>query len=458
MVYITTNRAPAYKQMTLDDLLNDAVSADDFGSSRNTGSTYTYTVDRPNKGLIGNDQMVKLFRALQRHNEIAKPVLEVEDSHTLFETFYRLKSNKGMPHFVRSLFDAQGRYVPCDYKQVFRQLAEAVHPLLEQHETADHKRLFDESEQRVFEILGNAGFNLDKVDFGAALKGAFRRIDAPKPALCTVIDDLKRVFETDFHAKYHTSAYAYVCGRCNVDAVRRHQSNGSNWFGHLDLSNFFNSTTPEFVMKMLSLVFPFSELCINPTCRAELEKAIAPVFLDGGLPQGTTISPLLTNIIMIPIDHALANNLHHYQNQRYIYTRYADDFIISSEYTFDIRKIERLVKATLEEFGAPFTVNESKTHYGSRAGSNWLLGVMLNKDNNITVGHKNIRAFKTKLFQYVMDAQSGNPWSKSEVRKLDGLRSYYSMVEEETISKIIDHMSKTTGVDIRAMIRRDMRA
>lgn len=458
MVYITTKRAPVYHQMTLDDLLNDAVSADDFGYSQNSTSTYTYTVERPRNGMLKMDRLLELIDSLERFNTYAQRLHCVADRRTLFQTFYLAKRSKGMPYFVRSLFKTQGRYVQCDYKQAFRDLALAIHPLLEQHETTEQETIFASCEDGVKAVLTRLGFDLSKVDFGEALKGAFRRIDVPKPALQSALGSLKRIFEEDFKALYHTSAYAYVPGRCTIDSRRRHQKNDSHWFGYLDLSNFFNSTTIDFVMKMLPMIFPFSEVIATPAGKEALEKAVSLAFLNGGLPQGTEISPLLTNIMMIPIDHALANKLHWYKNQSYVYTRYADDFEISSQYGFNIREIEKVIKDVLASFGAPFTVNETKTSYGSRAGSNWHLGVMLNKDNNITVGYKNIRAFKTKLFQFVMDAQSGNPWSLSEVKKLDGLRSYYTMVEGETISKIVDHMSKTTGVDIPATIRQALRA
>lgn len=458
MIYITTKRAPVYRQMTLDELLDAAVSADDFGTSSNTSSTYTYKVEHPSNKILKENKINDMIMSLVNFNQVTSRIRETEDKHTLYTTFYMPKKDKGMPYFVRSFFDAQGKFIPCDYKEVFRNLASAIHPLLEQHETTEQNGIYDECERKVRQILENGGFfDMNKVDFGAALKGAFRRIDAPKAPLQAATEYLKNIFQMDFHVLYHTSAYAYINDRGTIDAVRRHQENDSRWFGKLDLSNFFNSTTPEFLMKMFSMVFPFSEIIRNPTGKEELQKALSIAFLDGGLPQGTKISPLLTNIMMIPIDHTLSNKLHWYKNQRYVYTRYADDFIISSQYTFNIREIEKVVKDALAEFGAPFTVNETKTRYGSRSGSNWNLGVMLNKDNKITVGYQNIRRFKTQLFQYVMDKQSGNPWGLTEVRKLDGIRSYYTMVEGETIDKIIAHMNKKLGVDIREMIRRDMK-
>ncbi|MCL2052843.1 MAG: hypothetical protein FWG90_00155 [Oscillospiraceae bacterium] len=41
----------------------------------------------------------------------------------------------------------------------------------------------------------------------------------------------------------------------------------------------------------------------------ELQKALSLCFSNGGLPQGTPISPFITNVMMIPLDHKLSNSL-----------------------------------------------------------------------------------------------------------------------------------------------------
>lgn len=287
--------------------------------------------------------------------------------------------------------------------------------------------------------------------------GGLRRIDAPKPELMNALRNLKTIFEEDFHALYHTSAFAYVKNRCTVDAVKRHQKNNSKWFGKLDLHDFFGSTTLDYVIKMFSMVFPFSEIVKTPNGEAELRKALDLAFLNGGLPQGTPLSPLITNVMMIPVDHRLANAFRDFDKQRFIYTRYADDFIISSKVDFDVHRVEKLVVDTLHEFGAPFTINESKTRYGSSAGRNWNLGVMLNKDNEITVGHKKKRQFQSMLYNYVTDKRKGISWPREDIQTMQGLHSYYRMVEPETIDAIVKHTNEKMETDVLRLIKDDLR-
>jgi hypothetical protein len=287
--------------------------------------------------------------------------------------------------------------------------------------------------------------------------GGLRRIDAPKPELMNALRNLKTIFEEDFHALYHTSAFAYVKNRCTVDAVKRHQKNNSKWFGKLDLHDFFGSTTLDYVIKMFSMVFPFSEIVKFPNGEAELRKALDLAFLNGGLPQGTPLSPLITNVMMIPVDYKLANAFRDFDKQRFIYTRYADDFIISSKVDFDVHRVEKLVVDTLHEFGAPFTINESKTRYGSSAGRNWNLGVMLNKDNEITVGHKKKRQFQSMLYNYITDKRKGISWPREDVQTMQGLHSYYRMVEPETIDAIVKHTNEKMETDVLRLIKDDLR-
>lgn len=306
--------------------------------------------------------------------------------------------------------------------------------------------------------------------------GGLRKIDAPKPELMDALRRLKTIFEEDFctdtngaqtRALYHTSAFAYIKQRSTIDAVKRHQKNESKWFGKYDLSNFFGSTTQEFVMKMFSMVFPFSEVVKAQGGQAELSKALELAFLDGGLPQGTPVSPLITNIMMIPVDYKLANAFRDFSltnadgevvQQRFVYTRYADDFLVSSKYAFSFRQVEKFIVDTLKSFEAPFTIKSEKTRYGSSAGRNWNLGIMLNKDNNLTIGHKKKRQFQAMLSSYVMDKKSGTEWDKNDIQVMEGYRNYYRMIEGETIDKIVEHIGQKFNVNIVQMIKEDLRA
>ena len=286
--------------------------------------------------------------------------------------------------------------------------------------------------------------------------GGLRRIDAPEQELMNALRQLKVLLEENMFALYHTSVFAYVRGRCTVDAVKRHQQNESKWFIKLDFSNFFGSTTPEFVMSMLSMIFPFSEIVKSETGSIELTKALELCFLNGGLPQGTPISPFITNLMMIPLDHRFSNSLRNFEKNRFVYTRYADDLLISSKYDFDKDKVQEFITNTLREFNAPFSIKPEKTRYGSSAGRNWNLGVMLNKDNQITIGHKKKKHFKAMLDNYIRMKQQGQNWELHDVQVLSGLISYYRMIEKNYIDYVLSSYSQKNQFDILSSIKSDL--
>ena len=89
--------------------------------------------------------------------------------------------------------------------------------------------------------------------------GGLRPIDAPNEPLMIALTELKSILEKHFLFTYHTCAFAYVRGRSTIDAVKRHQKNGSRWVLKTDLSKFFPNTTPDFLMKMLYMTFPLCE-------------------------------------------------------------------------------------------------------------------------------------------------------------------------------------------------------
>lgn len=280
--------------------------------------------------------------------------------------------------------------------------------------------------------------------------GGLRKIDAPCEELQNALRELKYILSEQFDVMYHTSAFAYVKNRSITQAVEKHQKNASNWFLKTDFSGFFPSTTLDFAMKMLGMVFPLSELCKDAEGKEALRKALSLAFLDGGLPQGTVLSPSLTNMIMIPIDHALFNEFAHH---KCVYTRYADDIHISAVEHFDKNKMIQIIRDTLKKFDAPYKIKDEKTHYGSRSGKNWMLGCMLNKDNNITVGFRRKKYWKAMTSNLIMDYKHGKHWERDDVMHYQGLTSYYLMVEPEYFKEWINNFEEKYNVNWKMVVK-----
>ncbi|MBP5423895.1 MAG: RNA-directed DNA polymerase [Paludibacteraceae bacterium] len=306
---------------------------------------------------------------------------------------------------------------------------------------------FNEESKELFERKRESLYSTFRIP---KQSGGFRRIDAPCEELQNQLRKLVTFISDDCGVLYHTSAFAYIKGRSIVDCVRKHQKNESNWFLKTDFSGFFPNTTLDFTMKMLSMIFPLSEICKRKDGYSELEKAISLGFLNGGLPQGTVLSPMLTNMFMIPIDHKLFNEL---AGRKLVYTRYADDIHISGQEHFPFKEIVTLIENTLAEFNAPWVIKKEKTHYGSRKGKNWNLGLMLNKDNDITIGWKKKQYFKAALCSFILDTKNKKYWDLGDVQHLRGQLSYYMMVEKEYFEKIIIQQNKKWNVNVKEMFK-----
>lgn len=286
-----------------------------------------------------------------------------------------------------------------------------------------------------------------------------RPIDDPSPELRKALIELREIFFGPFGALYHTSAFAYINRRSVINAIQRHQGNQSRWFLSLDFSNFFGSTTLDFLFSSLSQIFPFSEVVRYPSGADALRKALSLCMLNGGLPQGSPISPMLTNLMMIPIDHKIKNGLINFTDcNHYVYTRYADDILVSCKYKTDYHNVVKFVKGILEEFNAPFALNPDKTRYQNNNGKNYHLGVILNQQNQITVGYKQKREFRYSLVEYITFKQTGVPVDLHYVQQLMGQLNWYSNVEPNYWDAMLKKFKDKYHVDVKELMLEDLRA
>lgn len=255
--------------------------------------------------------------------------------------------------------------------------------------------------------------------------GGVRTITAPSERLKALQRDIKQFLEESCGLLAHNAAFAYVPKRSTVDALKVHQANNSKWFLKLDIKDFFPSCDKTTVATRLRQIFPLSELSVS-----EIDELIMPCLLNNALPQGAITSPTLCNLIMIGTDHKLTSYC--YRNHMR-YTRYADDILISSYLKIDTEEVLSNIRGYLY----PFVIKDEKTRFGSIAGRNWNLGLMLNKDNNITLGYKKKHNLKAGIFNFLSDFTNGNVWSIMDVHQLLGNVSYWKMIEPDYVNYVV---------------------
>lgn len=283
--------------------------------------------------------------------------------------------------------------------------------------------------------------------------GGMRRIDAPIDELKELQREIVRTFtmcQGTPMALPHDCAYAYIANRSAREALIQHQQNNSNWFLKLDIRDFFPSCKMENTINLLQLVYPFSQL--SPTILGQI---LEVCMWNGSLPQGAVTSPMLTNMLMVHIDKHINDVFYNWNNHRFIYTRYADDMLISARESFNWQEAQQLVADVLRPFF--FELKQEKTRYGSKAGRNWNLGLMLNKDNNITLGHEEKARIKAMLWNFLKDFEQQKPWTVAQTQQLIGQLSYLGGIEPQYKSKLINRYERKLHCSYRAIIKHILR-
>lgn len=285
--------------------------------------------------------------------------------------------------------------------------------------------------------------------------GGFRTIDAPDATLKTILRNFKDFFQTTCQIHPHNAAYAYTPERCAKNALEKHQYNQSMHYLHIDLKDFFTSCTADFIHQQLRKIYPFSELYKTEEGINLITLVIDLSLYKGHLPQGTPLSPYLTNIIMIPIDYALNKLCKQRNKQHLVYTRYADDIDISSKYEFNYEELIKEINLVLAQ-QSPLQINNKKVHYGTTAGRNWHLGLIINKDNKISIGNKRKRELKSLLLNY---CKYKSEWTRADMQQFHGELSYFRSIEPEYHDYLIQQYSEkfNNGYNIITEIRENLK-
>ena len=271
-------------------------------------------------------------------------------------------------------------------------------------------------------------------------KGGFRRIDAPSDRMKEAQKELREIME-ELGLLHHTSAFAYVAERSGKDAVMKHKD--SKWFYQADFHNFFGSITKDWTFKILEQIWPIAFVIDD-----NFKKAMEVCFLNGVLPQGSIISPALTNWLMIPFDYTITNLL----KNEFVYTRYADDIQISCIHPFNRYDMRKKINDVLKFVEAPFHMAPEKESYGNNAGKNFMLGLIVNKEGNVTVGWRAKKELKAAVCNMLGKYVDG-VLTPDELRHVNGLISYQKEIDKEYTEYFVSKLEEKFGVTVKQIVK-----
>lgn len=230
-------------------------------------------------------------------------------------------------------------------------------------------------------------------------------------------------------------AKAYISNRGIFVNAKAHMYN--DIFFKFDIKNFFNNVDHEIMVQEL-----FRESGYRGKISREECERIVEVCSGGekGLPLGLVTSPDLANLYLKHFDAVLYGKLKLYPVQNIIYTRYADDMIISFKYHPDYQVIFQQIRAdlidNLKEY--KLELNEEKTEIVDLTRTNHVritgVSVIKKEDNyrHISVGKK----LKNEIFWQAINIYDTAPEKRNadEVKKLKGMMSFILSIEKEGIS------------------------
>lgn len=217
---------------------------------------------------------------------------------------------------------------------------------------------------------------------------------------------------------FSEGSYGFRYGRSAHQAVKHAQkylNAGRNYVIELDMEKFFDNVNHDRLMAILAR--QITDKVLLSLIRKYLN---AGIMQDGvilqrnkGTPQGSPLSPLLSNIVLDELDKELEKRGHHF-------VRYADDLSI---YVRSLKSANRVMESIIKfiEVKMKLKINRKKSKIVRPTGSN-LLGFSFYKDKNgyqIRISKKSYCNFKSKV-----KSLTSRRWSISIGERLARLSQY----------------------------------
>lgn len=245
--------------------------------------------------------------------------------------------------------------------------------------------------------------------------GGTRRLGIPTVMDRWIQKMLLGVLEPLFEPSMSEHSYGFRPGRSQHDAVKaaqRYVQEGKSWVVDIDIKAFFDHVNHDILLHKLGQVIQDKRVLrlIGRYLRAGIMINGVVRESEEGTPQGSPLSPLLSNIYLDALDQELAR-------RKLSFCRYADDCNI---YVSSPRSAER-VMANMSEWLSKelrLQINAEKSATG-RPWERGYLGFSIERDGNISLAKRSIEKLKDKVREYWRSCQS-----RSSEQLRDAWRAY----------------------------------
>lgn len=250
-----------------------------------------------------------------------------------------------------------------------------------------------------------------------------------------VSQSVNMAFEEIFDPEFTGSNYGFRRGKSQHQAIRHVQElveQGYEWCASIDLQSFFDEIPFDLILKLIRRKISDEQLVtlIARALKAGVIEDGVLVKTTKGCPQGSPLSPMLSNIVLNELDHEL-------ERRGLKYCRWADDFLVlvKSE-----RAANRVMEGTthyLEEV-LRLPVNREKSKVSKIKDAAFLSFQILRE--KIRVSNKARTKFKKRVHDLTI---RNNPLSMFQIIQelneyLRGWVSYFKIQEFKMIFRDLD--------------------
>lgn len=283
-----------------------------------------------------------------------------------------------------------------------------------------------------------------------------RKVEIPKPqggvrmlGIPTVVDRMlqqaiQQWLGSQVNKDFDKNSYGFRPGKnahMAVQTAKQYLEEGNTWIIELDLEKFFDKVNHQMLMNLLSEKIKDKRTLklINLYLKSGIMESGTVSQRMEGTPQGSPLSPLLSNIILDELDKELNKRGHKF-------VRYADDCSIYVKSEKAAKRVMATITRYIEE-ELLLKVNKEKSKI-SRPNQCYLLGFSFYKYG----GEFQIR-IATKPLQRITEkckliTKSSNPMSEeNKLKKLDevirGWVNYFKIAKAKSKMIALDEMIRT---------------